>query len=102
MAKLAPPPAPSSPPPAPAPAPAPARPDDDDLPSGPPAHSSRRVRMPSLGAGGGAVDNGAGIILAFLAWVWVLDPFLQHGPTGVKDVLRAKFFNKDKDGNWLP
>jgi hypothetical protein len=70
-------------------------------PAGESSAAAFRRRLPRPSAGG-VVDNGAGIILAFLAWVWVIDPFLQKGTQGAKDVLRAKFFNKDAKGNWLP
>jgi hypothetical protein len=29
-------------------------------------------------------------------------PFFTDGATGVRNTLRAKFFNKDGTGNWLP
>jgi len=47
-------------------------------------------------------DEGAGVVLAFLAWVWVAQPLLRGGPSAVRDVLRAKFVNKDAGGKWLP
>lgn len=50
----------------------------------------------------GPVQSAGGFILAVLFWTWVALPFLQKGPTGVKDQLRAKFFNKAPDGSWLP
>jgi hypothetical protein len=51
---------------------------------------------------GTVVDNGAGVILAILAWGWVGLPLVQGGPTQVKNVIRAKFLNKGPDGSWLP
>lgn len=51
---------------------------------------------------GSAVDSGAGVVLGYLLYVWVLLPLVQGGPTRVKNVWRAKFFNKDAKGNWLP
>lgn len=48
------------------------------------------------------VESGAGFVLGVLAWVWVGLPFLRGGRTEVRNVLRAKFFNKGADGSWLP
>lgn len=48
------------------------------------------------------VDDAAGFVLALVFWTWVALPFLKSGPTGVKNTLRAKFFNKAADGSWLP
>lgn len=67
----------------------------DDRPS-----ASTRPR-----SGGRAVsvaDDGAGWILGLLLWGWVVLPFVKGGPTGVKNVLMAKFLNKAPDGSWLP
>lgn len=50
----------------------------------------------------GVVDTGAGFILAALFWTWVGLPFLKDGLGGVRNQLRAKFFNKAADGSWLP
>jgi hypothetical protein len=47
-------------------------------------------------------DDGAGVVLALIAWAWVGLPYLQGGPGRVRDVLRAKFFNRAADGSWLP
>lgn len=47
-------------------------------------------------------SEGAGLLLALLAWTWIGLPLLTGGPSKAKDVLRAKFFNKAKDGSWLP
>ncbi len=60
----------------------------------PPA--SRRLAAPP------GVNDAAGVILAVFAWLWVGLPLLTGGPSKVKDVLRAKFFNKRPDGGWLP
>jgi len=49
-----------------------------------------------------AVDSGAGFLLGALFWVWVGLPFLRGGMPEVRNVLRAKFFNKGADGTWLP
>lgn len=49
-----------------------------------------------------AVDSGAGFVLGVLVWCWVGLPFLRGGMTEVRNVLRAKFFNKGADGSWLP
>lgn len=52
------------------------------------------------------VETGAAFVLGLLFWGWVGLPFLKAGPAGgpkaVRDVLRAKFFNKGSDGAWLP
>jgi hypothetical protein len=66
-----------------------------------------RTRTPGVGSGPlpappAAVDEGAGFLLALLLWGWVGLPFLQGGPGRVRDVLRAKFFNRGADGKWLP
>lgn len=58
-----------------------------------------RVSRPFEGT---AVDSGAGFILGLLFWGWIALPFLKGGTTGVRDTLRAKFFNKASDGSWLP
>jgi hypothetical protein len=50
---------------------------------------------------GSMVDSGAGFVLGLLLWTWVGLPFLQAGPVGVKNMLRAKFLNKAPDGSWL-
>lgn len=47
-------------------------------------------------------DSGAGFILGLLVWGWVIMPLIHNGPTGVRDTLRAKFFNKGPSGEWLP
>jgi hypothetical protein len=52
--------------------------------------------MPAAASGAG------GFVLAVMFWTWVALPFLQGGPTGVRNTLRAKFFNKAPDGSWLP
>jgi hypothetical protein len=41
------------------------------------------------------------VILALIAWGWIGLPLIQGGPTKVRDVWRAKFFNKAPDGTWL-
>lgn len=56
---------------------------------------------PTFPAGGGLAGNVAGGVLGLFFWSWVMLPLIQHGPTGVKDMLRAKFFNKGPDGKWL-
>lgn len=50
---------------------------------------------------GGAVDNGAGLVLAFFAWVWIGLPFTKGGVKQVRDVLRAKFMNQNDQKEWL-
>lgn len=84
-----------------------------------PARSTRRPRdVPGTAAAGNprpapaaepfpadtrrVADQGAGVILGVLLWGWVILPLLKGGPTEVKNVIRAKFVNKAKDGSWLP
>lgn len=72
--------------------------------------SSRPAVPPRAPSGGGTTgaklagtaNFGAGFILGLVLWVWVGMPFLKGGPGAVRDQLRAKFFNKDAKGNWLP
>ena len=52
--------------------------------------------------GSNLVDSGAGVVLGVLFWAWVALPFLRGGPAGVRNMLKAKFFNKAPDGTWLP
>jgi len=49
----------------------------------------------------GTVRDGAGFLLALLAWGWLVMPFLENGVPGVKKVLMAKFLNREPDGGWL-
>ena len=51
-------------------------------------------------SGGTVASDGAGIILGFLIWVWVVLPFFNG--KGARNVLRAKFTNKGPDGKVLP
>jgi hypothetical protein len=41
-------------------------------------------------------------MLGFLAWVWVVLPFLNGGIPRVRQVLAAKFVNQGPDGAPLP
>lgn len=75
------------------------------------AASAKPPTLGRLGAGvrsAGSVaparlrTDASGFILALLFWSWVALPVLRGGPAEVKDVLRAKFFNKKPDGSWLP
>lgn len=76
--------------------------DDDESPAGGGSSSSRRGwRMPKPSKGG-ATQAGAGYVLGLLVWGWVILPFMQKGPKGVKAVLMAKFLNKAPDGSALP
>lgn len=60
-------------------------------------------RPSTRGVGVASTANfGAGFVLGLVFWVWVGMPFLRGGPGAVRDQLRAKFFNKDAKGNWLP
>lgn len=47
-------------------------------------------------------QSAAGVVLGLLVWGWVFLPLIKGGPPGVKNTLRAKFFNKGPDGKWLP
>ncbi len=101
-----------SPAPKPAPAAAPTKPAADR--SAAAAGSSSTTSATRTGGGlgrvfstgGTAVESGAGFALGLLFWGWIALPFLKAGPSGgpkaVKNVLRAKFFNKGSDGAWLP
>lgn len=51
---------------------------------------------------GGDGGNVGGFILGLLVYGWVALPLLTGGPTAVKNVWRAKFFNKGPKGEWLP
>lgn len=65
-----------------------------------PAEAGKRgLSMPQLPQGG-ALHEGSWAILGFLAWGWVVMPFLQNGLPGMKKVLLAKFFNKKPDGSY--
>ena len=46
--------------------------------------------------------DAAGIIVLTLAWIWVVLPAIDGGPSRVKQVLLAKFLNKGPDGKELP
>lgn len=48
----------------------------------------------------GVMRDGSWAILGFLAWGWVIMPFLEGGLPGMKKVLLAKFFNKKPDGSY--
>lgn len=76
-------------------------------PAAPPTPSTKPVRNTggtgsSSSSAGSFVSSGAGFVLGLLVWTWVGLPFLQGGPTAVKNMLRAKFLNKAPDGSWLP
>jgi len=62
----------------------------------------RSIGRPSMRGPGGMANDGAGVVLAFLAWSWVVLPYLQGGPERVRNVLRAKFVNKGPKGEFLP
>lgn len=59
-----------------------------------------RARGPrrSLPNPGGVVREGSWIVLGFLGWVWVALPFIKRGPSGVGEVLAAKFINRTPGG----
>lgn len=70
----------------------------------PPKDAPRRgfgTSLPGFSAGG-AVDQGAGFVLALLFWGWVALPFLRGGPAEVRKTIKAKFTNKAPDGSLLP
>jgi hypothetical protein len=48
------------------------------------------------------VHDAAGFLLALVLWGWVILPFVEAGPYGVKKVIKAKFMNQTADGKWLP
>lgn len=55
------------------------------------------------GTGGGlTVTDASGFVLALLGWSWVALPLLTGGPAAMRNVWRAKFFNKDSKGNPIP
>jgi|WetSurMetagenome_2_1015567.scaffolds.fasta_scaffold20516_7 hypothetical protein len=59
----------------------------------------RGLSMPQLPQSG-VLHDGSWAILGFLAWGWVVMPFLEGGLPGMKKVLLAKFFNKKPDGSY--
>jgi len=86
---------------------------DVDGEGGGPRATGREARRPSgarprsfsgtgWGSAAAATDTAAGLILGVWLWLWVGLPLVQGGPTAVRNVWRAKLFNKDKDGKWLP
>lgn len=60
-----------------------------------------RAARPDREVGGVTVSDASGFVLALVVWSWIGLPYLQHGPTGVRDVWRAKFFNKGPKGEAL-
>jgi hypothetical protein len=67
------------------------------------AARNRRPRPSPVQSRAATVANGgAGFILGLLVWGWVIMPLIHGGPTGVRNTLKAKFFNKRPDGSWLP
>jgi hypothetical protein len=56
---------------------------------------------PTFPAGGGLAGNVAGAVLGLFFWGWIMLPLLKDGPAGIKNTLRAKFFNKGPDGKYL-
>lgn len=62
-----------------------------------------------LPSGGGGVSDASGFVLALVGWCWIVLPFIVTPPgasapggiTGVRDVWRAKFFNKGPNGEDL-
>jgi len=69
------------------------------------AAAARRTRprpSPVRSRAATVANSGAGFVLGLLVWGWVFMPLIHGGPTGVRNTLRAKFFNKAPDGSWLP
>jgi hypothetical protein len=62
------------------------------------ASTPRSIAQPS----GGPAAQGSWFLLGLLLWGWVVLPFLKGGMGEMRAVLRAKFFNRDKKGGWLP
>lgn len=73
---------------------------DDDATASPAARVAAASRPGSGGSSG--AQNGAGILLGFVLWVWVALPYLDGGRERVAAVLRAKLTNKAADGSPLP
>lgn len=101
--------------PAPSPSTAPASvaaegsPPPDEAPAAPSGGGqSSPGRSWSMPSPSGAAGDGAAILVGFLAWVWVILPFVkgvqsgEGGPTRVRNVLRAKLTNKGPNGEPLP
>lgn len=67
------------------------------------AFQSKASTVGQVTSGGGLeIDDASGFVLGLLAWSWIVLPFLNGGASGVRDMLRAKFFNKAPDGTYLP
>lgn len=67
--------------------------------------SSRARTVASAGpsSGGGlSVTDGSGFVMALLVVGWVVLPLLNGGPAAMRNLWRAKFFNKDAKGDPLP
>jgi hypothetical protein len=74
----------------------------------PPPPSTAKAKPAAAGGGGSLpappafVNEGAGVLLAVVAWGWLVMPFLVGGMPRVRQVLKAKFLNRAADGSWLP
>lgn len=47
------------------------------------------------------ISDASGLVLALFGWCWIALPMIQGGPSAVRDVWRAKFFNKGPGGTVL-
>lgn len=67
------------------------------------ASSKARTVSGALPSSGSlSISDGSGFALALLVGGWVVLPLLQGGPAAMRNLWRAKFFNKGPDGQALP
>jgi len=59
------------------------------------------VASAAASSAGGAVDEGAGVLLGLVVWLVTL-AYIRDSWGGVRDLARAKFLNKGADGEELP
>ena len=88
-------------PPPPAPNKAPAKAEPGGFRRGVREGAAQGRRMAPRQVAGRSVNDGAGVLLGFLLWVWVALPYTAGGTPRVADVLRAKLTNKGRDGKAL-
>lgn len=74
---------------------------DDDTSPATPRRAGSSSSSPRGGSSSG-LQNGSGILLGFVLWVWVALPYLDGGRERVAAVLRAKLTNRAADGSPLP
>jgi hypothetical protein len=84
---------------APAPTPAPAKPSSGKQQQSQRSAPASRPRLPAAPR---VVHESAGVVLAVIAWCWIVLPYLRGGTGEVKKVLYAKFLNRTPDGQVLP